>query len=450
MFAIFGSEHAVHIDLCDARAGLLRIAVIGIILQLFQIKQHQIGPHALLEYAAVGKADAGGRQRGHLLHGIFQRQHAAIPTVMSQIPDKGAEVAGVGLAGSGEGHGLAVRTGHDKRLGHNVFDVLFAHAKVDLANMVIFVQNDIKTGVGGVFATQLLGDLGDGLAHHPLIFLGLHIGYINVAPAALMRGVGLIPQHCSGLGVPQASQHGLHAALKGPGGHIGTHGSSRCPVGVLVTAHVQPLPTGTPDHGNGDLAGYLPGRDVMLALDCASSEFYKDGIYNYKLFEGEKGRMLNSEEQVAYLKDLVERYPIDSIEDGMSENDWLGWVRLTQEIGNKCQLVGDDLFVTNVHYLKKGIDMGCGNAILVKLNQIGTLTETLAAIELAQRHGYNTIISHRSGETEDTTIADLAVATNSGQIKTGSLSRSERVAKYNRLLKIEEELKDNAIYGQNN
>jgi enolase len=134
----------------------------------------------------------------------------------------------------------------------------------------------------------------------------------------------------------------------------------------------------------------------------------------------------------------------------MSENDWLGWVRLTQEIGNKCQLVGDDLFVTNVHYLKKGIDMGCGNAILVKLNQIGTLTETLAAIELAQRHGYNTIISHRSGETEDTTIADLAVATNSGQIKTGSLSRSERVAKYNRLLKIEEELKDNAIYGQIN
>ena len=196
-----------------------------------------------------------------------------------------------------------------------------------------------------------------------------------------------------------------------------------------------------------DMAGYEPGKDIMLAMDCASSEFYKDGIYNYKLFEGEKGRMLNSEEQVAYLKDLVERYPIDSIEDGMSENDWLGWVRLTQEIGNKCQLVGDDLFVTNVHYLKKGIDMGCGNAILVKLNQIGTLTETLAAIELAQRHGYNTIISHRSGETEDTTIADLAVATNSGQIKTGSLSRSERVAKYNRLLKIEEELKDNAIYG---
>lgn len=196
-----------------------------------------------------------------------------------------------------------------------------------------------------------------------------------------------------------------------------------------------------------DMAGYEPGKDVRLAIDCASSEFYKDGIYDYKIFEGEKGKRFTSEEQVAYLKDLVARYPIDSIEDGMSENDWLGWVRLTQELGDKCQLVGDDLFVTNVHYLKKGIEMGCANAILVKLNQIGSLTETLAAIDLAQRNGYKTIISHRSGETEDTTIADLAVATNSGQIKTGSLSRSERVAKYNRLLKIEEELGDSGVYG---
>lgn len=196
-----------------------------------------------------------------------------------------------------------------------------------------------------------------------------------------------------------------------------------------------------------DMAGYEPGKDVRLAVDCASSEFYKDGIYDYKIFEGEKGKRLTSEEQVLYLKDLVARYPIDSIEDGMSENDWLGWVRLTQELGEKCQLVGDDLFVTNVHYLKKGIEMGCANAILVKLNQIGSLTETLAAIDLAQRNGYKTIISHRSGETEDTTIADLAVATNSGQIKTGSLSRSERVAKYNRLLKIEEELGDSGVYG---
>lgn len=196
-----------------------------------------------------------------------------------------------------------------------------------------------------------------------------------------------------------------------------------------------------------DLAGYLPGRDVILALDCASSEFYKDGIYDYCIFEGDKGRKLDREGQIAYLKELVKRFPIDSIEDGMAENDWEGWVRLTQELGDKCQLVGDDLFVTNVQYLEKGIRMGCGNAILIKLNQIGTLSETLEAIALAQRNGYKAIISHRSGETEDTTIADLAVATNSGQIKTGSLSRSERTAKYNRLLKIEEELKGLSLYG---
>lgn len=196
-----------------------------------------------------------------------------------------------------------------------------------------------------------------------------------------------------------------------------------------------------------DQAGYLPGRDVTLALDCASSEFYKDGVYDYCIFEGEKGRKLDREGQIAYLKELVKRFPIDSIEDGMAENDWEGWVRLTQELGDKCQLVGDDLFVTNVQYLEKGIRMGCGNAILIKLNQIGTLSETLEAIALAQRNGYKAIISHRSGETEDTTIADLAVATNSGQIKTGSLSRSERIAKYNRLLKIEEELKGLSIYG---
>ena len=196
-----------------------------------------------------------------------------------------------------------------------------------------------------------------------------------------------------------------------------------------------------------ELAGYVPGKDVTLALDCASSEFFNDGIYDYSIFEGEKGKKLSREEQVEYLKSLTEKYPIDSIEDGMSENDWLGWVRLTQELGEKCQLVGDDLFVTNVHYLKKGIDMNCANAILIKPNQIGTLSETLEAIALAQRNGYKAIISHRSGETEDTTIADIAVATDSGQIKTGSLSRSERIAKYNRLLKIEEELKDQAIYG---
>ncbi len=194
-------------------------------------------------------------------------------------------------------------------------------------------------------------------------------------------------------------------------------------------------------------AGYVPGRDLTLALDCASSEFYSDGVYDYSIFEGEKGKKLGREDQIDYLKYLVDNYPIDSIEDGMSENDWLGWEMMTKEIGDRCQLVGDDLFVTNVDYLAKGIKTECANAILIKLNQIGTLTETLETIAMAQRHGYKAIISHRSGETEDTFIADLAVATNSGQIKTGSLSRSERIAKYNRLLKIEEELKGRSVYG---
>lgn len=194
-------------------------------------------------------------------------------------------------------------------------------------------------------------------------------------------------------------------------------------------------------------AGYKPGKDVTLALDCASSEFYKDGMYDYRIFEGEKSQVLDRLQQIEYLKSLMDRYPIDSIEDGMSEDDWTGWELLTAETGNRCQLVGDDLFVTNVDYLSKGIEKGVANAILVKLNQIGTLTETLETIEMAQRNGYKTIISHRSGETEDTFIADLAVATNSGQIKTGSLSRSERVAKYNRLLQIEDELGGNSVYG---
>lgn len=196
-----------------------------------------------------------------------------------------------------------------------------------------------------------------------------------------------------------------------------------------------------------DMAGYLPGRDITLALDCASSEFFKDGVYDYSIFEGKKGKRLGRDEQVDYLKMLLSRYPIDSIEDGMSEEDWLGWELLTAEVGDKCQLVGDDLFVTNVEYLAKGIKTGCANAILIKPNQIGTLSETLEAVAMAQRHGYKAIMSHRSGETEDTTIADLAVATNCGQIKTGSLSRSERIAKYNRLLKIEEDLNGQSVYG---
>lgn len=194
-------------------------------------------------------------------------------------------------------------------------------------------------------------------------------------------------------------------------------------------------------------AGYEPGKDVMIGMDCASSEFYKDGIYDYTKFEGEKGVKRTSDEQVDYLEKLINEYPIDSIEDGMSENDWAGWKKLTDRIGNHCQLVGDDLFVTNVEFLSRGIKEGCGNSILIKVNQIGSLTETLNAIEMAHRHGYTTVTSHRSGETEDATIADIAVATNSGQIKTGSLSRSDRMAKYNQLLRIEEELGDRALYG---
>lgn len=194
-------------------------------------------------------------------------------------------------------------------------------------------------------------------------------------------------------------------------------------------------------------AGYEPDKDVMIGMDCASSEFYKDGIYDYTKFEGEKGVKRTSDEQVDYLEKLINEYPIDSIEDGMSENDWAGWKKLTDRIGNHCQLVGDDLFVTNVESLSRGIKEGCGNSILIKVNQIGSLTETLNAIEMAHRHGYTTVTSHRSGETEDATIADIAVATNSGQIKTGSLSRSDRMAKYNQLLRIEEELGDRAVYG---
>lgn len=194
-------------------------------------------------------------------------------------------------------------------------------------------------------------------------------------------------------------------------------------------------------------AGYTPGTQVTIALDCAASEFFKDGIYDYSKFEGPNGAKRNSQQQAEYLASLVEKYPIDSIEDGMDEADWDGWKILTDMIGKKCQLVGDDLFVTNVEFLRRGIADGCANSILIKVNQIGTLTETLEAIQMAQRAGYTTITSHRSGETEDTTIADIAVATCSGQIKTGSMSRSDRMAKYNQLLRIEEELGDDAVYG---
>ncbi|QIK53529.1 phosphopyruvate hydratase [Dysgonomonas sp. HDW5A] len=196
-------------------------------------------------------------------------------------------------------------------------------------------------------------------------------------------------------------------------------------------------------------AGYEPAKDVTIALDCAASEFFDKTakVYDYTKFEGPNAAKRTSAEQAAFLKELSEKYPIDSIEDGMDENDWDGWKNLTDAIGDKVQLVGDDLFVTNVDFLKKGIELGCANSILIKVNQIGSLTETLDAIEMAHRAGYTSVTSHRSGETEDATIADIAVATNSGQIKTGSLSRSDRMAKYNQLLRIEEELGDKAVYG---
>jgi enolase len=197
-----------------------------------------------------------------------------------------------------------------------------------------------------------------------------------------------------------------------------------------------------------DNAGYKLGDDVMIALDCAAAEFYIDGKYDYSKFEGDKGKIRTSKEQADYLAELASKYPIISIEDGMDENDWEGWKYLTEKIGDKVQLVGDDLFVTNVKRLARGIENGIANSILIKVNQIGTLTETIAAVNMAHNAGYTSVMSHRSGETEDNTIADLAVALNTGQIKTGSASRSDRMAKYNQLLRIEEELGNVAYYPQ--
>jgi enolase len=203
-------------------------------------------------------------------------------------------------------------------------------------------------------------------------------------------------------------------------------------------------------------AGYEPGKDVTIAMDCAASEFsvVEDGRYFYDyrhlsngMPKDPNGSKLSDDEQIAYLEHLISTYPIDSIEDGLDENDWDGWTKMTQVLGGRCQIVGDDLFVTNVKFLEKGIAAGAANSILIKVNQIGSLSETLDAIEMAHRHGYTTVTSHRSGETEDTTIADIAVATNSGQIKTGSMSRTDRIAKYNQLIRIEEELGEQAVYG---
>lgn len=228
-------------------------------------------------------------------------------------------------------------------------------------------------------------------------------------------------------------ERGLTTSVGDEGGFAAALGGSEATIETILEAV--------------ERAGYDAGHDITIAIDCASSEFYKGGVYDYSVFEGGHGARMSSEGQADYLMRLIERYPVDSIEDGMAENDWEGWHLLTERTGERCQLVGDDLFVTNVDFLKKGIERGCANSILIKVNQIGTLTETLDAIAMAQRAGYTTIISHRSGETEDTIIADIAVAVNAGQIKTGSLSRTDRIAKYNRLLRIEEELKNDARYG---
>jgi enolase len=193
-------------------------------------------------------------------------------------------------------------------------------------------------------------------------------------------------------------------------------------------------------------SGYSYGKDIMIALDCASAEFYKDGYYDYRIFEGSKGELRDSKQQADYLADLSKKYPIISIEDGMDENDWDGWKYLTEIIGDTVQLVGDDLFVTNTKRLKKGVEENIANSILIKVNQIGSLSETIDAVNMAHDAGFTTVMSHRSGETEDNTIADLSVALNCGQIKTGSISRSDRIAKYNQLLRIEEELGEKATF----
>ena len=228
------------------------------------------------------------------------------------------------------------------------------------------------------------------------------------------------------------ASRGMSTAVGDEGGFAPQLGSTEEALNAIVDAIVN--------------AGYIPGRDITIALDCASSEFYRSGMYEYTWKEP-TGKTLTSTEQAHYLRYLVEKYPIDSIEDGMAQNDWMGWRILTELIGDRCQLVGDDLFVTNVDFLRKGIVTGCANSVLVKVNQIGTLTEALRAVELAKRNKYSVVVSHRSGETCDTMIADIAVGLNAGQIKTGSLSRGERVSKYNRLLRIEEELGATARYG---
>ena len=311
-----------------------------------------------------------------------------------------------------------------------------AHAAADLLGMPLFRY------IGGVNAKVLpvpMMNIINGGAHSdaPIAFQEFMIR--PVGARSFREGLRMGAEVFHNLKAV-LHERGLSTAVGDEGGFAPTLNGTEDAIESIITAIKR--------------AGYKPGRkdqggDVSIAMDCASSEFYADGVYDYTKFEGDKGAKRTSEQQAAYLEELVNKYPIDSIEDGMSENDWEGWRLLTDRIGSRCQLVGDDLFVTNVEFLRKGIESGCANSILIKVNQIGTLTETLDAIDMAHRAGYTCVTSHRSGETEDATIADIAVATNSGQIKTGSMSRSDRMAKYNQLLRIEEQLGDNAVYGYN-
>ena len=324
-------------------------------------------------------------------------------------------------------------TANKSRLGANaVLGVSLAVAKAAAA----YYGVPLYRYIGGVDATVL-----------PVPMMNiLNGGAHSSAPIAfqefMIRPVGA---DCFGEGLRMGTEvfHSLKSILKkmglstsvgDEGGFAPLLGSAEDALNVIVEAIMR--------------SGYEPGVDVTIALDCAASEFYRGGLYDYTWKE-KQGKTMTSIEQAHYLRYLVEKYPIDSIEDGMAEGDWQGWKILTEMIGDRCQLVGDDLFVTNVDYLKKGVELGCANSILVKVNQIGTLTEALRAVEMAKRNRYSVVVSHRSGETDDTTIADLAVAVNSGQIKTGSASRGERIAKYNRLLRIEEELGVSSRYGLN-
>jgi enolase len=319
-------------------------------------------------------------------------------------------------------------TENKSRLGANaILAVSLAVAKAAANSLQVPLYKYLGTPESNVLPIPMMNILNGG-AHSdaPIAFQEFMIRPVGAASFAEGLRIGAEVFHSL---KAVLHQYGLNTSVGDEGGFAPYVSSREKALDLIMTAI--------------ERAGYVPGHDVTLALDCASSEFYIDGKYDYSKFEGEKGMVLTPEEQVDYLARLVKDYPIDSIEDGMAQDDWSGWKMLTKKIGDDVQLVGDDLFVTNVKYIQKGIDEKCANAVLIKLNQIGTLTETMEAIALAQLNGYSAIISHRSGETEDTTIADIAVATNAGQIKTGSLSRSERTSKYNRLLRIEEELKAN-------